>query len=842
MSKPSNVLLTRPAALARRACLLTMLAGAAITPEALAQPFNVRAWEAAGQVFVVWQQPSPPAVPTDTVEIYASAAAQVNVGAMQRLGRMFYPEYTGQRLTALAPAARLTIPTPGGGTYRLAADEGVFAYTPRAAGNLFFAVVDTGSVVVNAANSGASAFGFNPAADPVRPHPQFNGTTPAGNPYTAFVVWGDGRDDINNRRPDVPVMGDADKNGVPHVFVVTQPVGGLPAGPVSGLFAHHGGGGEYQLFLPGVPARANVSLTLSDGVVITPDDTYFANVGGALERSNTGWFGYAAIVDPFFAGARVAPPATAIVSNYTQQRVYWIMDWITSANSPYPVDRQRIAAIGHSAGGRGISHLSRLHPERYSSVVCYTPASDLTIPPGPRDNFLIGNWTDNLATNLTGPGGVTLGVTDVFDVTNRLSATQRDFAQTRFFYGKRDQESSAAWSPGQRAVLDDLEATEKGVMIFWDEREHGVEKWNTEENDATDGNPGPWPDIGQWIAPVRTQRASGQYLTTKYRVSQSYPGFFNVDQSDTLPGRQPDPGAGDPNQGDAWGTWGGYLDWDTTTIVDQPNGWACTVWASAFAAASIDNAPVTQFTADFAPRKPQAFSPPNGTPIYWYALNLATNLVTQQGLVNAEADGRVKVSGLRIPREDVARVRIHLSTVPLCLGNSLLNASGSVQVCADEPATFNVTATGSGPFTYVWEIELPAAPGVWTPLVDGPVIGVGTVGGSATSTITFTANTPGGLARVRASVTSPCGSVTATPASLQILSLTDPACNAECNYDFNQDENVDLTDAQQMAQVFVGLLVPDPIWLDGDLNGDENADLTDAQLLAAFVVSGICGL
>jgi hypothetical protein len=63
-----------------------------------------------------------------------------------------------------------------------------------------------------------------------------------------------------------------------------------------------------------------------------------------------------------------------------------------------------------------------------------------------------------------------------------------------------------------------------------------------------------------------------------------------------------------------------------------------------------------------------------------------------------------------------------------------------------------------------------------------------------------------------------------------------------CDYDFNQDENVDLLDAQQMAQVFVGLLTPESNWLDGDLNGDENADLTDAQILAAFVVSGNCAL
>jgi hypothetical protein len=821
---------------------LAALAGAAACAPALAQPFNVRAWDAAGQVFVVWQQPAPPAVPTDTVEIYASAAAQINVGAMQRIGRMFFPEYTGARLTALAPAARLTIPTPGGGTYTLAPDEGVFAFTPRAAGNLFFAVVETGAVVVGAANSAATAFGYNPAVNPVRPHPQFNGVTPLGNPYTAYVVWGEGRDDISNRRPDVPVMGDFDKNGVPHVFVVTRPVAGLPAGPIPALFAHHGGGGEYQLFLPGVPARANVSLTLNDGVVVTPDDSYYANVGGSLERSNTGWFGYASIVDPFFAGVRNVPPVGSIVSNYTQQRVYWIMDWITSPISPFPVDRNRIAAIGHSGGGRGLSHLSRTQPERYSSVICYTPASDLTIPPGNRENFLIGNWTDNLATNLVGPGNVTLGVTDVFDVTNRVSPTQRDFAQTRFFYGKRDLEDAAAWSPAQRVVVDDLEATQKGIMIFWDEREHGVEKWSTEENDATDGIPGPWPDIGQWIAPVRTFRASGQYLTTKYRANQSYPGFFSVDQSPLMPGRQPDPGPGNPNLGDAWGTWGGYLEWDTTTIVDQPNLWACTVWATGLSATTIDNAPVAEFTADFAPRKTQLFSPPNTTPIYWYVLNLATNIVTQQGIVNAEADGRVKVSGLRIPREDVARVRIHLSTAPLCLGTSGLDSTGPQEVCPDEVASFSVLATGSGPLMYAWEVELPQLPGLWTPLTDGAIIGVGAVTGTQTGTINILATTPGAVARVRSVVTGPCGSVTTTPAQLRVFAIADPACNAECNYDYNGDENVDLTDAQLMAQVAAGVIIADPSWLDGDLNGDENADLTDAQILAAYVASGICGV
>jgi hypothetical protein len=88
------------------------------------------------------------------------------------------------------------------------------------------------------------------------------------------------------------------------------------------------------------------------------------------------------------------------------------------------------------------------------------------------------------------------------------------------------------------------------------------------------------------------------------------------------------------------------------------------------------------------------------------------------------------------------------------------------------------------------------------------------------------------------------GAGTSVEAAIDDFEVTGLACapgNA-CDYDYNQDENVDLTDAQQMAQVFVGLLTPESNWLDGDLNGDENADLTDAQILAAYVVTGNCGV
>jgi len=667
LSRPphSRLPLPAPHLPARRSVRsLLAIAGAALlgaggmSADALAQPFNVRSWYADGQVFVVWQFPAPPAAPTDTIEVYASAAAEASVNNMQRVGRLFYPEYTGARLQALVPAARLQIPTPAGGTYRLAADEGVFAFTPRQAGNLFFAVVDTGSIAVNAGNSDATAFNYDPAGDPIRPHEQFIGITPGGNPYTAYVVFADGRDDYNNARPDVPVLADADKNGVPHVFTITRPDNALPNAPLSCLFALHGGGGEYQLFRPGIPARANLSLELDDGIVVTPDDSIYTNVEGMLGRSNTSWFGYTPEFDPFFSLQRSEPSSGAVVVNFTQRRIHWILDWLESPISPFTIDPRRVAMVGHSGGGRGTSHLTRLRPERFAAAVVYTPASNLTIDDAGQVNFLRGNWDQNLATNIPDPSaaGGFVGVTDIFTMTTRLSP-ERDFTLTRVFYGKRDEADAAAWSSAQRAVFDSLDDSRAGYMLFFDEREHGPEMWHLETNDAGDGHAGPWPDVGQWIAPVRTRRASGQYLVDTYRPDQSYPGFFDADADTATVGQQPDPGPGDPDLGDAWGTWGGYADWDTTTIVDTPTRWGCTVFLTGLSATSVDNSPYASVTMSMIPRRPRNFAPPEGAPIAWSAIDLASGTVLQAGVTTAEPDGVVQVAGLIVP-VDPARVRV----------------------------------------------------------------------------------------------------------------------------------------------------------------------------------------
>ena len=553
--------------------------------------------------------------------------------------------------------------------------------------NLFFAAVDTGSTNVGALNSAATAYGYDPANNPVRAHAQFNTFTPGGNPSTAYIVWAEGRADYNDSRPDIPVLASPEKNGVPHVFAITLPVNPLPPDPLSCVFVMHGGGDEYALFRPGVSARANMSLPLNDGIVVSPDDAFYINVQNVLGLDNTDWFGYTPDVDPFSSAPRADPAPTAVVVNYTQRRVQWILGWLLGPNSPYPLEAARVAMIGHSMGARGTSHLTRMRPDRFCAAVCYDPPGDLTIPPQPGQvNPLRGHWSMNLDTNLTYPGVGVLGITDVITATTRLSVLHRDLPLTRFYFGKRDEQGAAAWGTAQRAVLDTLNDSRMGHMVLWDEREHAIPEWSLESNDATDGHPGPWPDVGQWVAPVRTYRASAQYIVDTYRNNQSHPGFFSSDHDPLTALRQPDPGPGDPDLGDPYGTWGGYFDWDTATIIDTPTLWECTVFATGLSAYSIDNCPVAEITTDVVPRRSQAFSPAPGTTVLWTATDAATGAGRQTGISVVESDGVVVVTGLVVTR-DPNRVRLSIAPAPIC-GSADFDGDGDTGTDLDIEAFF----------------------------------------------------------------------------------------------------------------------------------------------------------
>ncbi|MBM3962052.1 MAG: hypothetical protein FJ306_09170 [Planctomycetes bacterium] len=97
----------------------------------------------------------------------AIAAAQTNVRAWQANGQVFVV---------------WRVPSATGGVYQLAANEGLFVHTPRAAGSEHFAVVRDGSTAISATNStvAAVAVGYDPVNDPVTCHLQLADVSRAG--------------------------------------------------------------------------------------------------------------------------------------------------------------------------------------------------------------------------------------------------------------------------------------------------------------------------------------------------------------------------------------------------------------------------------------------------------------------------------------------------------------------------------------------------------------------------------------------------------------------------------------------------------------------------------------
>ncbi len=645
----------------RRITLVAPVAAVVVSLVAFAAPApaqtDVRAWHEDGQTFVVWDE-SPLA--TDTYEIYRASSSVADTSLATFVGRVFKGEWEGERLKIRAPLLEWKIPLEDdAGTYQLLADEGLFVHTPHAPVDEHFFVVRHGETACGPDNT--SDLVVQTVDETPTCHLQASGTFD-GHLTDVYAVFSDGSDDDASALPGFPILASAAKHGAPHVFGVYHPAGGAGAGSVPMTFTMHGGDGNWTQLRPGAPAYVNIGLDMSEGLVVGLDDAIYGTIADpAGERIRTTWFGYIRDFDPFTA-LPLCPPNDSIVVPYTQRRIDWIADWLVH-RSTYDIDENRISIIGYSSGSRGAIIAARLYPERFSTVNSFCPQFEAL-------NALISCDGQSLETSIVGPAGVPLLVDECYRPGVRLSTTTRDIPLTRIYIGRR--EDSVPWTIERVQGYVDANDAAWGMHLYWDERDHGTGDWSTE-----DTRPGsPKPDIGQWVAPVRTERGSAEYQT-RYRRDESYPGFFDDDQDLVSAGRQPDLGDGDPCVGDPWGTWSGYYDWDQATLVDDPTTWACTFFLTGLSAVAVDNAPVAEATASVTIRRPQAFLPAGGAVLTWELSDLSGTRL-QWGTTASAADGLVTVTGLTIPR-DPGRVRLVVTTRPLdaLRGNVDAGAAGA---------------------------------------------------------------------------------------------------------------------------------------------------------------------
>ncbi|MBS1715765.1 MAG: hypothetical protein JST30_15670 [Armatimonadetes bacterium] len=630
---------------------------------ALASPAqtNVQAVCEDGQTFVTFDEG---ANPPQYYEVYASTAPISLTSQGVRVGLPFRDEWRGKLLKdgsqdLIGVDLPWRIPDGNGGTRLLGAAEGLFVDTVRATRLRYFSIVPPGSAVILPSQQTAVPVleVYDPIGGTVKPHFQFS-VTVNGFQNAVFATWRMGDDDPEHHRPDFPVTANAAKNGMPYVFILAQPVGGPGPGPYPLSVALHGGQGHWWQFRPGF--YPNIGNRITSGLMLGPADDVTHLKSGVQSHSMSKWFGFAENFDPVAIVFGQNPPAGTVVRNYTQRMIDWNIAYLMRPSTGLEIDPERVSVWGHSAGGRGASTYSRYRAGAVSACYMYTPAYEVAGEDQP--NLLFGDRAAGLDSNLT-VGGAPVKFFDCFDWDQRLNDAERDFPFTKVWSGKMEFDSGIGgnnhWTPSRIALFHAVNDAKLGFHIFWDSRDHAVPDWSTDDPLTA------WNDIGEWIGPLPTDHSLRDDIQDeeRFRLHQSYPAFYDSDEDPSTVGRQPDPGNGDPFDGAPWGTWSGYIDWDTGSILDTVKTWACTVWLVGQSPVAVDDYPGTALTASVAVRRPQNFKPTPGSLVQWTLRDLATGNVVQTGVSVVDAEGLVKATGLTLTK-DPARRRIEMRTLP----------------------------------------------------------------------------------------------------------------------------------------------------------------------------------
>ncbi len=469
------------------------------------------------------------------------------------------------------------------------------------------------------------------------------------------MLWVDGAQDENSGRADFPIMANAAKHGMPNLYMLAEPEGGL-AGvtnvPLS--IGIHGSDAEATLWLPSHDVTQTIGAVPVDGYVLSPDGSLWRLFNGQPFHQNTRWFGWVRSFDPFvdLSVAGTNPPPNEVIVNYTQRQFIWMLDWFIREKS---IDPLRVSLFGHSAGSGGVNHLARTFPDRFSTATLFNNGQRYF-----GEAHLIAMQGDdvlNLPTTLTNRFGA-VRLLDLFPLNTRLSSA-RDLPLFRIYPGKCDDRGVMHWGPDMLDVLREADRLGWGQHFYWDLRKHGINNWLDY-----------WANAANKLAQTRRDDAAYQ---SRYRANQSFPAFYNLQNYSN----HGDPGPGDVGStnvlaacvstnawnGDDHGTWGGYFDWDTDTVIDTPTNWQATLFLVNNSAAAVDDSPFGFLRADVAIRKPQQFHPLTGSLVRWEIYNFTNGNLLAAGTNTVGAEHLVTVPGVFVPR-DPARVRLNLVPIP----------------------------------------------------------------------------------------------------------------------------------------------------------------------------------
>ena len=173
-------------------------------------------------------------------------------------------------------------------------------------------------------------------------------------------------------------------------------------------------------------------------------------------------------------------------------------------------------------------------------------------------------------------------------------------------------------------------------------------------------------------------REVARRITAEHAVDRSYPAVHDYDEDPLVPGQQPFMGSGDPPLGgDPFGTFGGYVDWETGSLVDTSTEWACTLFLTALAGTPNDNFPGSSARVGVAIRRPQSFAPPAGSGFHWRLTRVSDGAYLQGGIGTVEPDGLVDLPGIELfPDPERVRLRVWANAQAQPYGSSCAGTGG----------------------------------------------------------------------------------------------------------------------------------------------------------------------
>lgn len=370
--------------------------------------------------------------------------------------------------------------------------------------------------------------------------------------------------------------------------------------------------GESFLSTKRFPASGNL-------VVLCPDD-YMPN--GAI---NSFWFGYHEKYN--ITGSNNIPNG-GVVQDYTVRRISWYLDWV---NKYLPIDRNSIYLYGGSMGGAGSVFLAMAMPSKIAAVYAVVPKFDYSFINDPNAGSIYNEGTRRrqLLDRLWGTLGQNLTSNDGIGVYDRLNAgvLSRLFEEISLpyivaFNGKNDH--VVGWAE-KTVFYKNFQAGRQGGVFFWDDRDHntgGIRHWKTIE--------------------------SPEYIF-RFKLNRSFPAFSNCSANSN-------PGNGNADDGDVFGSINGFLDWDDN-IRDEPDLYEISIRTRRLAIDDSVLFPPQNITTDVTPRRLQRFGITAGARYKWLNID-SDGRIIQSGIVRADSRCLLTIPNFRLASQNVNRLRI----------------------------------------------------------------------------------------------------------------------------------------------------------------------------------------